>query len=110
MKIIEKKNINREYGFNCQKIIIDHPKHGRLLVTDGYGEDGLNGSTIRWKHGLVIKLLPNDTFLTLEKPWNETETILSAALNGCDKTRPILPLDGYMIEKMMESLIKSRRS
>lgn len=109
MKLIQKRAVKRDYGFIGNEVIVDHPKHGRLLITDGYGEDGLNGGSVRWKHGYAIKLLPNDTFESLEEPWNDTETILSAAIRCYDPKRQILPWNGKIIEKMMENKRKWKK-
>lgn len=82
-----------DYGFERTAAIIDHKKHGRILITDGFGGmDQLCGGMVRWSHGMAIKLQPMDASIDeLEnKMWNYHMTLLEAILAGQDETRPIL--------------------
>ncbi len=92
-QIIERANVVRDYGFRGVEAIIETPQHGRVYIADGYGgQDDLRGGAVRWAHGLALKLQPGDTLASLQAPdsWNEGTTILSAAINGYDTTRPLL--------------------
>lgn len=99
IKIIERREVKRDYGFLGTEAIIDHHKHGRLLIADGYGQmDGARGGMVRWEHGMVIKLQPADTFASLEAgAWNESTTLMQAVRAGYDDTRPLQNWDGHMI-------------
>jgi hypothetical protein len=103
--IIEKRKVERDFGFLGTDAIIDHEKHGRLLIRDGYGgENGMQGGAVRFQHGMVVKLCTSDTFADLDKDWNEFTSVFDAVVNGYDTARPIKDWDGKMITKLAESL------
>ena len=105
-KVVEAREVERDYGFTGNEVIVDHPKLGRLLVTDGFGGDpqGPNGMCVRWRHGVVVKLKPDDTFEILDGDWNEWLSILGAVLDGRDDERPIQLWDGPAIAGFMNKL------
>ena len=92
INVIETRSVKRDYGFRGTEAIIDHPKHGRLLVVDGYGgTDSPRGGCVRWEHGKVIRLRDDDTCDDLETTkWNSQMSVLEAVLAGYDDTRPAL--------------------
>lgn len=101
--VIEKRNIKRDYGFDGVEAIVDHPKHGRLLVCDGFGGmDSLRGGAVRFEHGIVCKLHDDDTFAALDAAWNDVTTIMAAVTTGYDDSRPVLEWDGMMVAKLAE--------
>ena len=106
MKIIEKRDVVRDYDFAGIEAIIDHPKHGRLLIQDGFGGiDSMQGGAVRWSHGLVHKLLDTDTFETLGEVVNDHgSTVQDCMTHGTDTTRPQLLWDGFCIAGLAKSL------
>lgn len=99
--IIERRNVERDYGFSGTEAIIDHPANGRMLLCDGFGGiDTLAGGVVRWTHGIAIKLQDSDTFETLDgAPWTNGVTLMQAVQKGYDDTRPVLDWDGLAIAR-----------
>lgn len=102
-KIIEKSSDSGAYDILCDSVIVDHPKHGRILITEGYGGDSLNGYTYRWRHGTAVKLKPDDTFDTLKKEIEDMESAIECVVYVMD-IRDDLAWDGKHIAKLAESL------
>ena len=100
--LVEWENVAREYGFDGTQAIIDHPVHGRLFICDGYGgQDTPNGGTVRWRHGMAIKLQAGDTLDSLRSsPWNDFGDLFDAVLSGYDDTRPVMEWHGPVIEAL----------
>ena len=93
--LVESALVDAEYGMLCRLAIVEHPKHGRLFIREGYGgEDSLAGGAIRWKHGLAIKLLPGDTLESLRA----TPDGYLDLVQGFDPDRPVLTWDGHSVE------------
>ncbi len=84
MKIIESNSIDGQYGISREEMIVDHPTHGRLYITQGYGgEDALSGGCERWRHGMVIKIGDDDTILSLKnRIWNDGMNYYDAMTMG----------------------------
>ena len=107
-RVIESGSNEGVYEISCDWAIVDHPKHGRLYVAQGYGgEDGIEGGTYRWRHGIVCRLLPGDTIETLGELY-DTESgyeisILDGMIQGYDAERPVLGWAGYMIDRMISA-------
>lgn len=100
--IVERRQVEREYGFTGVEAIIDHDRHGRLLICDGFGGiDSLRGGAVRFEHGLVIKLHADDT---LESLHDNASAIMDRALSGYDDSRPVLEWDGQKIAWLAQSL------
>jgi len=101
-KIIEKIDVERDYGLIGTALVIDHEKHGRLLLNDGFGGiDTPAGGAVRWRHGMAVKLLPSDTIESLQStPWNDYASTYDAVLAGHDKNRPVLDWTGDMVERL----------
>ena len=95
--LIEKRTTEGAYGFATEAMILHADTHGRILIVDGWGGDNLHGYCYRWRHGLAIRLQPNDTFLTLAEPWNDDTTTWQAVLGGYDAERPILDWTGHVV-------------
>lgn len=92
------------FDMGANAAIIDHKKHGKLLIIQGYGgEDTLDGGAVRWRHGLCARLRLTDTSETLQEAWNDTASVLDAVLAGADDSRPLLEWHGVMIESLAES-------
>lgn len=98
--LIETRDVRGAYDMICRQAIIEHPTHGRLLLTEGYGgEDSLEGGAYRWRHGVLAKLQPGDTLAALEAAeWNPVLSHLGAVLEDCDPDRPVLAWDGHSLE------------
>lgn len=101
-KLIELENVSREYGLDGTVAIINHPEHGRLFIADGFGgQDSLDGGSVRWRHGMAIKLQPDDTLDSLRNtPWNDYCDLIDAMLKGHDDSRPVLDWHGPVIESL----------
>ncbi len=102
--VIETRAVEREYGYPGVEAIVDHPQHGRLLVIDGFGgKDSLRGGAVRFEHGRVCKLLPEDTFEALDAEWNEYTSVMDAVTSGHDSDRPLLDWDGMAVAGLAKS-------
>lgn len=102
--IIDHRDVVREYGLAGTEAVIDHPVHGRIYIADGFGGVGtIEGGTVRWAHGIVCQLHPEDTLAILDGQYNETVTTLAAMTGGYDESRPVLEWDGSMIEGVARS-------
>lgn len=106
--LVEKRTEIGAYDMDYNMIIIDTDKHGRILLTDGFGGmDSIDGGMYLWRHGLAIKLQPGDTLEKLENmDWNTETSYLDAVLHGIDNERPILNWPGYLIEKVAIKAIR----
>lgn len=104
--IIEKRVVNGEYGFLKQQIIIDIEKHGRMLVSEGFGGNSLDGQLISYRHGFAVSLKPTDTFEALDELISEDNwlTKLDCAIQGFDSNRQLQEWDGHVIEKLIDDL------
>lgn len=100
--LVEIESVGREYGFNGTQAIIDHPEHGRLFITDGFGGiDTLHRGSVRWTHGMAIKLQPADTLDSLRaQPWNDYMDLFDAILHGLDDRRPVMQWYGVVIKNL----------
>lgn len=103
--VVEVDHVEAEYGMLETVAIIEHAKHGRLLIREGFGGiDTLEGGAIRWKHGLVAKLQPDDTLKSLRKAgWNTEMSLYTAVSADYDSTRPVQLWSGFVIEKIAEA-------
>jgi hypothetical protein len=100
-KIIQRRDVQRDYGFWGVDAIIEHPKHGRVLIRDGFGGRGNADRMVRWECGIVIKLQPDDTFESLESQMHSLgTTVRAAAERGYDPLRPVLPWDGDAVRRL----------
>lgn len=103
--LVEKSYSPSQYDNQCTLAIIDHPKHGRILITDGFGgQDGIRGGMMRWEHGLVVLLQPGDTFESLGGDWNDTTSHMQAILHGYDNERPVQEWDGAVVRSIAASV------
>lgn len=103
--VIETERVAGEYDMPKTVAVIEHPKHGRLYMAQGFGGmDTLAGGAVRWRHGLVAKLQPADTLDSLRsEPWNEHNSAYQAMLAGYDDSRPILDWDGQVVASVAET-------
>lgn len=103
--LLETASFPGPYGFECKAAIIDHDTQGRILLFQRYGGvDWMDGGATRWRHGVCARLLPSDTFESLNGEWNSTSTVLDAVLAGADDSRPLLEWNGIMIDRMARSV------
>ena len=104
----EKKTAEGVYAMIITSIIIDTDKHGRVLLSEGFGGMGsINGGMYRWRHGIAISLKPDDTMEKLESmEWHDGMSYLNAIYYGLDDDRPILEWPGYLIEKVAIKAIR----
>lgn len=103
-KLIDNRTVDGQYEIPCQQAIIDNQEQGRLLIVEGFGGGDVEGMTYRWRHGLVVQLHSDDTFDTLDEPWNDWCEAMHAVLNGQDDSRPVLTWDGLVISSMAKSV------
>lgn len=106
MKLIEKENTEREYGFDGINAIIESEKHGKLLIIDGFGGiDDLEGGSVRFKHGMVVKLKDNDTLSSLNKTVGcYYPTLMNDVCRGKNSGRPVMDWDSWTIENTARSV------
>lgn len=96
IKLIEQETVERAYGILGTNAILEHNKYGRMLAMDAFGGiDTLAGGTVRWMHGMAIKLRNNDT---LESINNMHPDLRTSMLLAYDKQRPVLTLRGQELE------------
>lgn len=91
------------YDFQRQRIVIDHPQHGRLLLSEGWGGSEVQGQCYRWCQGSVHRIQAEDTVASLRATsWNECMTGLDAVDLCVDDARPPLEWAESTIERMAE--------
>lgn len=99
IRIVDSRVTRGAYDFLRAQMIVDHPRHGRLLLAEEYcGETELRGGQYRW--GSVHRLRPDDTFDALGGEWNECTTILDAVEMQHDDSRPWLDWPPLYVERM----------
>lgn len=104
--VVERNTQEGLYRFDTDSMIVDTEKHGRLLITDGWGGDEVNGECYRWRHGLALQLKPDDTFESLDEPWNDCTSTIQAVLAGHDTERPVLEWDGNLISRIAKKYFR----
>ena len=116
--LIETTRVEADYGMLCTIAIVEHPKHGRLFIREGYGgEDSLAGGAIRWKHGIAIRIQPGDTLLTISyrqrmpawmilkaNPGMNAEVIHAGAVINIPSLSDLLPLPVVMDKRIRLSI------
>ena len=96
--VIETGSWEADYGYVAQEAIIEHPEHGRLYVTQRYGEAGLAGGCVRWTHGVACSVLPGDTLQSLRAAdYNDNVSVYQAMASGYDERRPVSDIGGRAI-------------
>lgn len=107
IKVVERRTVKRDYDFDGVEAIIDHPKHGRLFICDGFaGVGSLRGGAVRWEHGFVAKLKADDTFAALDAEDQRyvcPQALLSVIEAGQDDERPILEWDGHAVDRVAKA-------
>ncbi len=100
MKTIESNSVNGQYGIPREQMIVDHPTHGRIYITQGYGgEDTLSGGCERWRHGMAVKIGDHDTISGLKsRTWNDGMNYYDAMAAGMYGKN--LNWDGAVIEQL----------
>ena len=104
IKVIAQDTVKAQYDMWCKWAIIDHPKHGRLYITQGFGGmDSLQGGMYRWSNGIAVQLMPDDTITSLSAMHNETINILEAACRGYRDERQLVDWTGDMVAQVAKS-------
>lgn len=99
--LIERDCTEADYGMMADMAIVEHPKHGRLFIREGYGgEDSLAGGAIRWRHGIAIRIQPGDTLESLRA---NPDGYLNM-VQGFDPDRPVLAWDGHSVEAVARAV------
>jgi hypothetical protein len=103
--LIDRRMDPGAYDLGRSRIIIDHPRHGRLLLAEEYSGEGTpRGGQYRW--GSATRLQPTDTFCSLEdRLWNDSTTWLEAVDLNLDDTRPCLDWPGYVVAKVVDAAL-----
>lgn len=104
IKVVEQREVEGAYGFDYAQIIIDHHKHGRLLMVEGWGGSEIDGEQYRWKHGIVASILPDDDFTSLDEMINPGTRVIDAVIHGSDDDRRLLEWSGHSIENMVKNV------
>lgn len=96
----EQDQLVGKYNQTQTVAVVEHPKHGRLLLMTGYGgEEDPAGGAHRWRHGMVVSLQPGDTLTSLRgEKWNDGTSLFDAVAMGMDDTRPIKDWSGHAME------------
>ena len=95
--LIDSRTIEGKYGFDAKQAIVEHPKYGRILITEQWGGGDLQGEQYRFSHGVAAKLHDNDTFEAMDAPWNEWTSTIDAVLHACDESRPVFEWPGKVL-------------
>lgn len=106
-KIIECRWVARDYGFQGAEAIIEHPKHGRILIYDAFGGiDSQRGGMVRWSHGGANQLLDGDTLESLDAgEWKDGVSLMQAVQQGYDDARKFVDgLYGQALDRLAHSL------
>lgn len=107
IRIVERWDNGAELAVEiCERMIIDHPQHGRLYLSEARPNVVEPASYIR---GVAVQLLPTDTRATLEAQHNEWSTIEQAMVMDCVRDRPLLLWSGYAIEHIAERAHREAR-
>ena len=110
MKAIDKDKafvIEQSATSSPRSMIIMHPKHGRMYITEGFCN---NLGYYTWGDGLAAFVKEGDTIESLSDDWNEYATHLEAILHAYDPERPICDWPNYMIENIAIAAIKNTAS
>jgi len=103
--IVESRTVPGRYDINRKMLIVDTADKGRMLIAQGYGGGDFEGETYRWRHGVVAELRSDDTFESMDRPWNDYMPTLSAVLEGADDSRPVLAWSGRAVEALATSAV-----
>ena len=100
-KLHELESVERDYGLTGTVAIVESTEGKRFLIQDAFGGvDTLEGGAVRWRHGTVIQLQPNDTLSSLRAgEWNECTTLWDAVTHGYDESRPVLEISPENLAK-----------
>lgn len=103
IQVVESRQVVGVYDMICTEAIIEHPKHGRLYISEGWGGDEVHGEMYRWQHGVVCRLRPGDTLEVLDDALG-IATVRELIHSGCDSTRPCLEWSGAAIAQFAKRL------
>lgn len=101
--LVEHDAYEGQYGMTGERMIIDHPRHGRLLLLQGFGGmEEMLGGAYRWLYGIAIPLLPDDTLASLSADDEQWQRMT----HGYDDDRPVLTWEGIMIEQLARAVTR----
>lgn len=96
--VIEVERNHGAYEMIRERAIIDHHKHGRILIIEGWcGMDDIRGGAYRYSGGAVYQLKPDDTFASLAAEQEQTGNDHLAGI------RQLLDWTGAMIDRVAKS-------
>jgi hypothetical protein len=93
--LVEKSSCKGAYDMYQDRILIDHASLGRILISEGFGGNGVEGETYRFKHGMALRVPADATIASLDK---EEE-----AYGPLSYVYEILDWDGAVIQAIAES-------
>lgn len=97
-RVVDVDRQSGAYDMIRERAIIDHHKHGRILISEGWcGMDDIRGGAYRYTGGAVYQLNPDDTFASLA---DEQDATGSDHLTGI---RHLLDWTGAMIDRVAKS-------
>lgn len=103
IKIVESRTLRGAYNIPYDEMIVDHPKHGRLYLSEGFGGGTCEGQTYRWRHGFAAKIKSDDTFADLDRYQSDEDPMpIRIALAGGYPTpgRELLDWDGFIVKRV----------
>lgn len=109
--LIEERAVKGAYDMSYTEAIVDHPKHGRIYISEGWGSDKLGSECYRWSHGWIISIPADADFAWLDgdSRWEDCGieiTRLAAlrealAVDGCELMHWF---NGWAIRQLAESV------
>lgn len=97
-RVVDVDRQSGAYDMIRECAIIDHHKHGRILITEGWcGMDDIRGGAYRYTGGAVYQLKPDDTFASLADEQEQTGNDHLAGI------RQLLDWTGAMIDRVAKS-------
>jgi len=96
--IVEVDRRSGAYEMIQERAIIDHPKYGRILISEAWGGmDDIRGGAYRYSDGFACQLKPSDTFDVLRAEEEKYGGPL-------DEIRDRLEWSGMIIYKVAKSV------
>lgn len=103
IKVIESAVRDGAYDMRYVEAIIQHPKHRRLYLCEGWGGGNLKGEAYRWKHGVVAKLEGGDTLESLGEPVNDAFYTLREDITTFGNMRQVFTWSGNAVEALADA-------
>lgn len=111
-KMVETQEAQGNYGFWAEYMIVEGEDGSRLLLTEEWGGNSIEGECYRYKHGCVYKIKNDDNFGSLGQnsdhwDFGEPLTILEAMEQQLDTPdREVLFWDGAIIDRIASAARK----